>query len=261
MPPAPGAQNSPSIEKERDRFLRSIAPETAFHRLFDHLPGISFFAKDRKFRIVSANRRFFERFGFTEEAQILGKDDFELFPPRLAENFRRDDGEVLRTGEPRLNIIELFFNRQGIPDWFITNKLPLKNRAGQVIGVMGTVQSYESKKAVLLPYLQIDRAVNWIRDHFREHISVEDLASMVGLSPRQLHRKFVETFGSSPQAFIIKLRIQAACEILQHQDKSISEAARETGFSDHSSFTQHFQKHIGLTPLHYQRQFRMVRSR
>ena len=259
MVKGPSASELSLLDEERERFLRSISPETAFHRLFDCMPGISFFAKDATFRIVAANRHFYERFGFTEERQILGKSDFELFPPRLAENFRKDDEDVIRSGESRLNLIELFFNRQGIPDWFITNKLPLKNHEGAIIGVMGIVQSYESKKAVLLPYLQIDRAVGWIREHFRQPISVESLAEMVGLSPRQLHRKFVETFGSSPQAFIIKLRIQAACEILQHEDKSISEAARETGFSDHSSFTQHFQKHIGLTPLRYQRQFRMVR--
>ena len=254
------AIHSNDWETERAAFLGSMDSDQGFQRLFEHLPGISFFAKDSQYKIVSANRHFYERFGFSEEKQILGKTDFDLFPPRLAENFRKDDEEVIRIGEARLNLIELFFNRQGIPDWFITNKMPIKDRSGTVIGVMGTVQSYESKKAVLLPYLQIDRAVAWIREHFRKPISVEELATMVGLSPRQMHRKFVETFGSSPQAFIMKLRIQAACEMLQHQEKTISEVARETGFSDHSSFTQHFQKHMGLTPLRYQRQFRMVRS-
>ena len=38
---------------------------------------------------------------------------------------------------PKLNIAELFFNTQGIPDWFITHKLPVFNREGLVIGVMG----------------------------------------------------------------------------------------------------------------------------
>jgi len=92
-------------------------------------------------------------------------------------------------------------------------------------------------------------------------VFVEHLAKIVGLSQRQLHRKFVETFGDSPQAFIMKLRIQASCEMLHHEDKPISEVARETGFKDQSSFTQHFQKHMGITPLRYQRQFRLVRGK
>ncbi len=251
---------APPPDTPRHRFLQSLAPESQFYTLMDHLPGLSFFAKDADFRIVCANRHFYERFGFSREADIVGKDDFDLFPPRLAENFRQDDQQVMQSARPRLNIVELFFNQQGIPDWFITNKLPVFDTSGQVIGVMGTTQSYEGKKQVLQPYLQIDRAVAYIREHFRQRISVEDLAALVHLSPRQLHRKFVETFGSSPQAFIMKLRIQAACEALQHESSTISEVARELGFCDQSSFTQHFQKHVGLTPLKYLRQFRLVRG-
>ena len=251
---------APPPYNARTRFLRSIAADNQFYALLDYLPGVTFFAKDLDYRFVCANREFYERFGFSSEAEIVGKNDFDLFPPRLAENFRRDDEEVISTGKPKLNIVELFFNQQGIPDWFITNKLAVFNDDKEIIGVMGSTQSYEGKKQILQPYLQIDRAVGYIREHFRQRISVEDLASLVHLSPRQLHRKFVETFGSSPQAFIMKLRIQAACEALQKEGSTISEVARELGFCDQSSFTQHFQKHVGLTPLKYLRQFRLVRA-
>lgn len=253
-----GVSDSP--EALRDRFLRAMSPESQFYRLMDHIPGLSFFAKDRDFRFMCANRQFIERFGFKDEAELTGKSDFDLFPQRLAEHFRLDDAEIINSGRPKLNIVELFFNRQGIPDWFITNKLPVLDRDGQVIGVMGTTQNYEGKKQVLQPYLQIDRAVQWIRSHFREKMSVESLAEMVHLSPRQMHRKFVETFALSPQAFIMKLRIQAACEALMREGKQISEVARDVGFSDQSTFTQHFHKHMGLTPLKYQQQFRLVRK-
>src|SRR2546430_14118962 len=106
----------------RERFLRCVSSETPFYRLFDMMPDVSFFAKDRQFPLVCASQRFIERFGFRNAAEGIAKDDFELFPPRLAESFRRDDEDVLRTGKPTPNIIELFFTDQGIPDWFITNK-------------------------------------------------------------------------------------------------------------------------------------------
>ena len=138
-PPANG-------EALRARFVRRMAPGSGFDALFGHLPGLSFFAKDAEFRIVAANAHFYQRFGFSKESDILGKNDFELFPQRLAEHFRADDEEVMRSAKPRLNIVELFFNQQGIPDWFITNKLPVYDAKGRVIGVMGTTQSYEGKK-------------------------------------------------------------------------------------------------------------------
>lgn len=252
----PSTRRNPSV---RDRFLRALAPEHSYHVLLDHLPGVAFFAKDRASRLMAANRQFFERFGFRTEAQIVGKSDLDLFPARLAEHFRRDDEAVMKSAKPRLNIVELFFDRQGIPDWFITHKFPVFDRAGKVIGIMGVTQSYEVAKQALQPYLAIDRAVACIRERFREKLTVPQLAAYVHLSPRQLHRKFIETFGSSPQAFILKVRIQSACELLQHGDRAISEVARESGFPDQSAFTQHFRRHMGITPREYQGRFRLLR--
>lgn len=246
---------------ERDRFLRRIDAATPFYRLFDHMPDVSFFAKDHRFRLMCASQRFIERFGYHDESQVLGKDDFQLFPSRLAENFRRDDEEILRTGQPKLNIVELFFTEQGVPDWFVTNKLPIRDRRDRVIGVMGTVQSYEARRQVLQPYLQLDRAVTYIRENFRRGVSVKELAIVLHVSLRQLQRRFVEAFGIGPQAFIIKLRIQAACEALQQEGSLISEVAASLGFCDQSAFTQLFQKHVGLTPLKYQKRYRLRRER
>jgi len=253
-------ETAPGSPLWRDAFLRQIGPTTPIYQLFEHLPDIAFFAKDAEFRISCASRLFFERFGFQSESEILGKDDFELFPSRLAETFRRDDEVVLRSGEPRINLVELFFNRQGIPDWFVTNKLPLRDLNGQIIGLMGTTHSYEARKAMLQPFLNLDKAVDFIRAHFRERISVEALARAVHLSPRQLQRKFIEAFGVGPQAFGLKMRIQAACEALQIGTQQIAEVGKSMGFCDQSAFTKTFHQHIGLTPRQYQLQFRLRRK-
>jgi PAS domain S-box-containing protein len=251
---------SPSGIHLKEKFLAAVGTETPLYRLFDHLPDVAFFVKDSEFRIVGASRLFFERFGFQREEQILGKDDFELFPSRLAETFRMDDKAVLISGEPRLNLVELFFNRQGIPDWFVTNKLPVQDSTGKVIGIMGTTAGFEARKALLQPFCNLDKAVRYIREHFREKITVEQLAERVHLSSRQLHRRFHEAFGVGPQAFILKLRIQAACEMLQAENSLIGEVAAALGFCDQSAFTQAFHKHIGLTPRQFQMDFRLKRQ-
>jgi AraC-like DNA-binding protein len=245
------------VPDPRTSFLETIDPNRGFQRLLAELPGIAFFAKDAASRIIAANRCFFERFGFQSESEIVGKDDNDLFPAQLARHFRKDDAEVMRSGQPKLNIVELFFNRQGLPDWFITNKLPLFDRNSSVIGVMGTTQSYGATHDTLRPYLSIDRAVECIRQRFREKLTVETLAQHVGISPRQLHRRFVETFAMSPQAFLMRVRIQAACEMLQSRDCQLSEVAQQCGFPDQSAFSQHFRKHIGQTPLRFQREHRL----
>jgi transcriptional regulator GlxA family with amidase domain len=156
--------------------------------------------------------------------------------------------------------VELFFNRQGIPDWFVTNKLPVRDTTGWVIGIMGTTAGFEARKALLQPFCNLDKAVSYIRENFRERITVEQLAERVHLSSRQLHRRFHEAFGVGPQAFILKLRIQAACEMLQVENSLIGEVANALGFCDQSAFTQAFHKHIGLTPRQFQMEFRLRRQ-
>jgi AraC-like DNA-binding protein len=260
MPPP----RKPPKPAERDGLARELlfsqlSADTAFYQIFNHLPDVAFFAKDAQCRIIGASRLFYERFGFQKEEEILGMDDFELFPRTLAETFRRDDEAVLSTGQARLNLVELFFNRQGLPDWYITNKLPLRNRDGAVVGLMGTTHSYENRKALLRPFLHLDRAIEYIRAHFREKISIERLAQQLHLSPRQLHRKFVETFGVGPQAFILKLRIQTACDALQDENQLIADVATAVGFCDQSAMTQAFHRLLGITPRQYQLQFRLRR--
>jgi AraC-like DNA-binding protein len=256
IPPNKSPKSSAVLDN-RTSLLEKIDPRRGFQCLLSELPGIAFFAKDATSRIIAANRCFFERFGFQSETEIVGKDDHDLFPAQLARHFRKDDAEVIRSGKPKLNIVELFFNRQGLPDWFITNKLPIFDRNNAVIGVMGTTQSYGATLDTRRPYLSIDRAVECIRQQFRNKLTVENLAQNVGISPRQLHRRFVETFGMSPQSFLMRVRIQAACEMIQSRDCQLSEVAQQCGFPDQSAFSQHFRKHIGQTPLRFQKEHRL----
>jgi PAS domain S-box-containing protein len=238
-----------------ETFLARIAPESHAHLLFEHLPGVCYFLKNEKSELVKANQSFLERLGLHSESELIGKTDYDLFPRQLAENFRRDDQRVMERGEPLINRVELFINRQGIPDWYVTNKVPVRDREGNIIGVMGTVQGSRDKHGILQPHLPISRAVEFIRTHFREPISIRDLARMVGLSSRQFDRRFKEVFQVTPQQFVIKMRVQAACVALRHPHCGIGDVAAETGFYDQSSFTRHFRKHMGITPLRYRKLF------
>lgn len=251
---SPESPMNDEARRLKSAFLRDVAPETHFEVVFDHLPGVSFFAKNRDFRIVSANRAFWERLNGSCEEDIIGRTDFELFPAQLARKFRADDERVMNTGKAMTKIVELFFNRQGLPDWYFTNKFPVFGRGGDVIGVMGTVQSYSGRKSALTPHLQLDRAVSYIREHYHERVNMTDLARRTGMSVRQFNRRFREVFGTNPRTFLIKTRIQAACEELRSTQKPISEIALDFGFCDQSSFTQHFRTHMGVTPLRYRKE-------
>jgi AraC-like DNA-binding protein len=242
------------LDSEQTQFLERMGSNTPFYALFEHLPGIAFFAKNEAFEIVCANSLFLERFGFTSEKEIMGKTDYDLFPTSLADHFRADDAWVLKHAKPKIHIVELFINTDGLPDWYLTNKLPVLDRKGKAIGVMGTTQNYESDKRIIQPYLRIEPAIHFIRQHFREKISVKDAAATAHLSVRQLDRRFREILKMSPQEFITKLRMKAACEMLSAGKENILDIALSLGFYDQSSFTLQFRKHLGATPLQYRKQ-------
>lgn len=236
-------------------FFRQMGGPQQFQALFDDLPGVSFFVKDRQSRMICANRCFQEHLGVTSEADLIGKTDYDFFPPHAADHFVRDDQLVMTTGEPIIGRVELWYNEQRVLDWFVTNKLPVRDTRGAIIGVMGAVRSYEGQRRTLEPMSLIDSTISYIREHHQERLSVEELAEQAGLSPRQLHRKFQAVFGLSVQEFLIKTRIQAASDALLHSDQSIADVANRFGFCDQSAFTQLFRKHTGLTPLKFRQRY------
>ena len=239
----------------QQEFFDRMGGMQQFQQLFEHLPGVYFFVKDRQSRMVCGSQPFWEHLGAKSEAEIIGKTDDEFFPLHAADHFRRDDQLVMTTGQPLIGRVELWYNEQQVLDWFVTNKLPVRDTHGEIIGVMGTVRSYEGQRRTMQPMSEIDSTVNYIREHHRERFTVEKLAAQAGLSTRQLHRKFREVFGLSVQEFLIKTRIQATCETLLHSDQTIAQIAYKFGFCDQSAFTQQFRKHTSLTPLKFRKRY------
>jgi AraC-like DNA-binding protein len=92
-----------------------------------------------------------------------------------------------------------------------------------------------------------------MRHHFGGRLTIESLASECGLSIRAMQRQFQRVFGLTPQEFLIKTRVAAACHLLRTTARPLSEIAAECGFADQSSFTQHFRGHVGLTPSRYRK--------
>ena len=243
-----------AIHPKKLEFIRSMSPESPFYLLMEHLPGISFFAKNLQHELVCANSAFLERLGVKSEDDIIGKTDEELFPKSLAEHFRADDEWVIANKRPKLHIIELFINTDGLPDWYLTHKLPVFGEDGEPLGVMGTSQNHQHDKQFIQPYLQIEPAIRHIQENFRTKITIKEIAEKVNLSARQLDRRFQEILRMSPQEFVMKIRLKTACEELGKTSNSILDIALSLGFYDQSSFTQQFRKHMGSTPLQYRKQ-------
>ena len=104
----------------------------AYQSLADHLP-LSFLIKDLQGRRIFANRHYCEEHG-VPLSQVLGKTDFELFPPELARKFAADDRQVVETGEV-LHDIEESKRLDGSRRIIDRLKSPIRDADGTVVGV------------------------------------------------------------------------------------------------------------------------------
>ena len=115
--------------------------------LIDNIPD-AIYVKDIDSRKTIANLADVHNMGLQSEAEVLGKDDFGLFPKEIAEGFVADDQAVIQTGQPVINREEYFIDAQGQKRWLFTSKLPLRDEKGQIIGLVGVGRDItENKKA------------------------------------------------------------------------------------------------------------------
>ncbi len=100
---------------------------------------------------------------------------------------------------------------------------------------------------------RLQRVTDYIREHFRESISNEALASLYGVSSRRLTDLFRSAYGISPAAYILDYRLNIAKQLLEYSTLSVSDVAAEAGFSDITYFSRVFKNKIGVTPSKYRR--------
>lgn len=234
-------------------FLRRLGGTQPLRELFDHLPDVAFSLKDASSRVVCASRAVLDKFGMTSELEIVGTTDRDRYPARMAEVFIQGDREVVETGRPRIDRLEVWYNAQGALDWCVVTKRPVRDGRGRVIGVMMIMRPWQGSARKLLPGSDVGRVVQAIRRSPGGRHRVSVLARKAGLSSRQLQRRFQDLFGVGVKEFVMRARLQAAAGVLQSGSAGIAEAALDAGFYDQSSFTRQFRKRTGMTPAFYRR--------
>ena len=123
--------------QEREQFLQTV---------LDSFP-LSVFWKNRDSVYLGGNRQFLESTGLSSVADLIGKTDYEL--PRTTEEanaYRANDQQVIDSATPMVGIIEPQTMADGIQIWLETNKVPLHNLMGDVVGVLGTFQDISDRK-------------------------------------------------------------------------------------------------------------------
>jgi len=242
--------------KLRREFLKKIADADQLIQLFTLLPDVSFFIKDRDGRFVALNRLACEFCGVTTEHEALGKNDWDLFHPSRVPDYLADDRAVMETGQPVLNRLEPSPHRAGSPQLIITNKVPLRDNRGEIVGVAGFSRRVAQVRYAASVLHKLAGAVEYLHKHFAEPLDSGQIAKMSGLSVSQFERTFRKALGTSPRQYLVRIRLDHASRRLAESDDTVAALALECGFYDQSHFSKAFTAHMGMSPSRYREEHR-----
>ena len=104
---------------------------------------------------------------------------------------------------------------------------------------------------------QLGRVSDFAIENLSGGLNVADLAKVAGMPAGQFAREFRASSGQSPYQYIMQLRINKACNLLERSDSSLAAIAYQCGFSSQSHMTDVFKSKVGVTPGKYRAQIRM----
>ena len=245
--------------------IRPTPPGEIFGRLaepftgegvFDCLAGVVYFVKNERAEYVIVNRTLAVRCGGGDKARLLGRTAAQVFPAPLGPVFWQQDVDLLKTGKPVTNQLELHVYPNGDAGWCLTDKQPLRDAAGAVIGVVGVSQDLHAPDESAGVYEDVAAAVRYARDHLDRRIVAADLAREAGLSAYQFDARIRQLFRLTTGQLLLKLRMGHAADQLSAGDRPVGMVALSCGYGDQSAFARQFRRTTGLTPVEYRRAHR-----
>jgi PAS domain S-box-containing protein len=135
-----------TVSGERQNLADALAHErNVLRTMIDLIPAF-IYAKDANSRFTACNALVAQRMGTSPE-QLVGKTDFDFFPPEMAKKFFDDEQALIKSGVPLINHEEIAFDKtRGMNRVILTSKVPLRDEHGNLTGVVGTGYDITDRK-------------------------------------------------------------------------------------------------------------------
>ncbi len=189
--------------------------------------------------------------------RILHKNGLHV-PDDVAVLGCENDGKICRGSFPSLSSVHLPYRQVGFEsarllDALITGRTP-KNR--QIFLPPETVTERMSTSLFATSDAQIHRAIEFIRRHACENVSVHDVARHAGLTLDTLQHRFKQEIGHGPSKELQRMRLEKAKEMLRNTDLPLEEIAEATGYKTAHYLSRAFKEKTGKTARKYRNTYR-----
>jgi PAS domain S-box-containing protein len=153
----------------RKQTVAALAGERLLlRRLIDNLPDLVF-VKDSQSRFIVTNTACAQQLGASRPEEVLGKSDADFVTPELAAQYRADEQALMQSGQPVHKEERTEHKTLGEMRWSLTTKIPLKDDAGNVVGLMGIARDITERK-------QADEALLLSKQRLALHVEQTPLA-------------------------------------------------------------------------------------
>lgn len=148
--------------------------------LMDHIP-YSIFFKDKKSRFTKINKVCAEKFGLSDPKEAIGKTDFDIFDNVHAQEAFKDEQRMMKTGEPITEKIEKesFPGDEKTVYWTTTNKFPLYDEIGNIVGTFGSTRDITEQKSAQIALLESEKKYRNIFENIQDVIYRTDKEGIV----------------------------------------------------------------------------------
>ena len=174
--------------------------------------------------------------GFTgsDAAMILQATDFSKSSPVIN---KTPDGSLIQK-----RILEIYDNRGNE----YINAVEMTGRLYTLLAIY--MQNATKKTDANTAQSYVQKAIEFITSNYSYPITIEDIASYVGLSRSHLFRSFETVLGQSPKEYLTDFRMKQACYLLENTNLSITAIANSLGFDNSLYFSKIFHKELGTSP-------------
>lgn len=105
---------------------------------------------------------------------------------------------------------------------------------------------------------RLQPAIEEIKEHYTTNLRLAALAKVCHISPNHFHKLFTSTFNTTPNNYMILLRMNKASSLIRETNLSMKEIAYQLGFNNDTYFSRAFRKYYNTTPGAYRNEYRNI---